>query len=141
MPLTGREMPLEHGGVQPVRGDGQPVPAVISDHDLPRCAALPVRFEGLPQPEHVGLDRGRRPRRNVLTPQRVRELLHGQPAAVRQQQPGQHRALLPATQRHRGIAAGHPQRPQHSERDAAFGVSCLGIDHDASPRRARRYLA
>ena len=68
-------MPLEGCGVQCTNGDGQSVPAVVGDDHSRGPASLTIGLEGLPQMEHVGLDGARGPSRDVLSPQRVGQLV------------------------------------------------------------------
>jgi hypothetical protein len=123
-----------------VRRDSQSLAAVVGDHDLARCAAFPVGFEGLPEPEHVGLDGGRRARRNVCSPRSTSASSSADsPPLSGQQQPGQRRALLVSHLRHLSrclpLAGGRLSAP--GKGDQAFCKRGLQAPIERRPRMFR----
>jgi len=87
----------EHNRVEGLRRDSEAIPAIIGDDDSARRAPAPIRFQHLTQMKNVRLDGARRTDRNLLTPQRISQLVHGEADPVSEQQPRQNRPLLPAT--------------------------------------------
>jgi hypothetical protein len=86
---------VEHNRVEGLRKDSEAIPAIVGDDDSARRAPAPIRFQHLTQMKNVRLDGARGADRNLLTPQRIGQLVDGETGTVGEQQPGQDRPLLP----------------------------------------------
>ena len=98
---------------------GEAVEVERAGLDLQRVAGGPrqqrVRGQQLAQLRHVDVDHLHRRAGHVVSPQVVDELVDGDGPAGLEQQPGQQRALAPATQGHRCAVFAHLERTEDPE--------------------------
>jgi hypothetical protein len=87
---------VEHNRIEGLRRDSEAIPAIVGDDDSARRAPAPIRFQRLTQMKNVRLDGARGTDRNLLTPQRISELVDGEAGTIGEQQPSQDRPLLPS---------------------------------------------
>ena len=76
---------IEHNRIEGLRNDSEAIPAIVSDDDSARRAPAPIRFQHLTQMKNVRLDGARGTDRNLLTPQRIGQLLDGEAGTVGEQ--------------------------------------------------------
>jgi hypothetical protein len=76
---------IEHNRIEGLRNDSEAIPAIVSDDDSARRAPAPIRLQHLTQMKNVRLDGARGTDRNLLTPQRIGQLLDGEAGTVGEQ--------------------------------------------------------
>ena len=93
-----------------------------------------VRGQQLAQLRHVDVDHLHRRAGHVLSPQVVDELVDGDGPAGLEQQPGQQRALAPATQGHRCAAFAHLERTEDPELHVTLEASSGAVGRPVNGR-------